>query len=337
MYNLSVIIPVLNEEKYLPSLIESIDNQTVNKAQVQIIFIDGGSNDHSVEMLKTYSSNSDYGSVSIMCNPQKIVPISLNIGIQAALGDIIARLDAHSSYPKDYFSAILFYHSVYPNAMNIGFQCETKAYTENSKSKAIAYSLSTLIGVGNSEFRVGINEIKKVDTVPFGSFKRIVFKRVGNFNEKLERNQDIELNKRIRKAQMTILLIPNPILTYYSRETFLELSLSNYKNGLWNIYTAGITKGLTSLSIRHYVPLVFVATNIFLIFLSIYYSHIVFLSPLILYFFILIIFCSRSKIKHNIHPLYLFISYIVLHFSYGLGSIGAILKNLFNSINFNNG
>lgn len=43
--------------------------------------------------------------------------------------------------------------------------------------------------MGNSYFRIGIKDVKKVDTVPFGCFRKEVFDKVGLFDEELIRNQ----------------------------------------------------------------------------------------------------------------------------------------------------
>ncbi len=69
--------------------------------------------------------------------------------------------------------------------------------------------LSSKLGVGNSYFRTGIKEIKEVDTVPFGCYKRNIFGKIGLYNTRLTRNQDIQLNKRLKNNNGKIILIPD--------------------------------------------------------------------------------------------------------------------------------
>lgn len=81
----------------------------------------------------------------------------------------------------------------------MGALCETLPCGPSSKELAIAEALSSSFGMGNSYFRIGCNEVRQVDTVPFGCFKREVFDKVGLYDNELIRNQDDELNGRIIK------------------------------------------------------------------------------------------------------------------------------------------
>ena len=166
----SIIIPCLNEEGYIKSCIESILSQDYQKDLIEILVVDGGSNDNTLSILKSFSE------VTIINNPNKIVPISMNLGIKEAKGDFIIRIDAHCLYPKNYVSELIK-NSVALNADNIGCIMETLPANDSSKAKAIAIGISHPLGVGNSYFRVGSSKTREVDTVPFGCYKKEVFKK----------------------------------------------------------------------------------------------------------------------------------------------------------------
>lgn len=93
---LSIIIPTLNEEKYLPLLLDSIKKQDFS--DYEIIVADAGSKDKTLEIAKTYSC--------------KIVPGGLpgkgkNGGAKTATGRLLFFLDADSFLPDNFFEKSL--------------------------------------------------------------------------------------------------------------------------------------------------------------------------------------------------------------------------------------
>lgn len=98
---ISVICPIYNEEKYIGKCIDSILRQDYPKEDMEVLLVDGMSTDKTREIVLSYCA--DYSFIRLLDNPRKIVPYAMNIGIQAAKGDIVIRLDAHAIYPDNYF------------------------------------------------------------------------------------------------------------------------------------------------------------------------------------------------------------------------------------------
>jgi len=322
---ITVICPIYNEEEYILKCIDSILQQDYPKDQLEILFVDGISHDKTRDIINEYSLK--YSFMRMLDNPNKIVSYAMNKGIEEAKGDVIIRLDAHASYPSNYFSYLV--NNLYMlNADNVGVACHTDILNQTPTAKAIKVVLSNSFGVGNSYFRTGITEIKEVDTVPFGCFRKDVFERFGMYNTKLVRNQDIELNKRIKKNGGRIILLPDITCTYYARETFKLMMKNNYNNGYWNILTLYYTKTLSSLSVRHFVPLFFVLSVIFPIILSFIWSPLIIISmfSILLYLSVLFIVIKDIRREEKISIFLLFRSFLGLHFSYGLGSLMAFIR-----------
>ena len=104
-------------------------------------------------------------------------------------------------------------------ADNVGGVVINVPHNNSIFSKGIALALSSPFGVGNSKFRTGVKEDKKyVDTVPFGAFNKEIFDKIGLFNESMFRNEDVDLNLRIRKSGGKILLVSD-IKVYYLCDT----------------------------------------------------------------------------------------------------------------------
>jgi glycosyltransferase involved in cell wall biosynthesis len=328
---ITVICPVFNEEKYIKTCLESIINQDISSMEnLEILFIDGISNDSTVSIIKEYSNR--YPNIKILENPYKTVPYALNIGIRQAEGNIILRIDAHSYYPTNYISTLVRYLKIL-NADNIGSIAITDIINKNKKTLAIKEVLTNRFGVGNSIFRIGIKKITSVDTVPYGCWWKKTFEKYGLFDVRLERNQDIEFNKRILRAGGRIFIVPDTYFIYYARETFHELAKNNYQNGKWNILTVKYTKKINSLSIRHFVPLIFIVSIIIPIILGFFNTKYIYLFFVNISVYLLFIIYNSFVIgiKKRLNVYYLFMSFIVLHFSYGFGSLAGLINCIFCS------
>lgn len=322
---LSVICPIYNEEKYIAKCIDSILAQDYPREELEVIFADGMSTDRTREIVAEYTAK--YPFIKLIDNPKRIVPPALNAAIAASHGDIIMRLDAHASYQPNYFSAIAAALDRY-GADNAGSVCKTDVLNKTTKALAIREVLSHPLGVGNSAFRTGIDGVREVDTVPFGCWRRSVFTRFGKYDERLVRNQDIELNKRIKAGGGKIVIIPDTYCTYYARETFSKLAKNNYGNGKWNILTVYYTHQLKSLSLRHFIPLIFVLSLLLPAIAGFFWHPLWWLGvvSLVAYSLAVSLISTKIAIKKHLNFIYLIASFFVLHLSYGWGSLMGLLK-----------
>lgn len=321
---LSVIVPIYNEEKYIAKCLDSILEQDYPKEDMELLLCDGMSKDRTREIIAGYQKK--YSWIQLLDNPERIAPCAMNVGIKAAKGDVIMRLDAHASYENNYFSSLVNALDEY-GADNVGAVCRTDVLNKTPKTLAIREVLSNKFGVGNSTFRTGIKGVQEVETVPFGCWKREVFDKYGMYDTRLVRNQDIELNKRIIRGGGKIIIIPDTYCTYLARETYKALSKNNFGNGKWNILTVFYTREIKSLSIRHFVPLCFVLGLILPLIAGIFWHPALWLSLAVALMYIIALGTVSLKlaITKKLNFFYLLISFIVLHVSYGFGSLVALL------------
>ncbi len=325
---LSIICPVYNEEKYIEACIASIEKQDYPKNNLEVLFVDGMSTDRTREIINSYAKRLPY--IRLVDNSERIVPCAMNKGITMSKGDVIMRLDAHASYESDYFSVLVRkLHEL--EADDVGTVCRTDVLNKTPKTLAIREVLSNRFGVGNSLFRTGIDKVMQVDTVPFGCWKREVFEKYGLYNVKLIRNQDIELSKRIIRGGGRIFIVPDTFCTYYARETFKALAKNNFLNGKWNILTVYYTKELSSLSVRHFIPLLFILSLLLPGIASLFWrpSALISILSLICYVALLGSISVKLALTKGLNFAYLLQAFMVLHLSYGLGSLFGILNLLF--------
>lgn len=322
---LSVICPIYNEEKYIVPFLDSVLQQDFSHDDMEVLLVDGMSRDRTRQVISQYIAK--YPFLRLLDNPERTAPCAMNVGIKEAKGEVIIRLDAHALYPFNYFSTLVT--RLYQlNADNIGCVLNTDVLNKTPKTLAIREVLSNRFGVGNSSFRTGVTSACEVDTVPFGCWRREVFQKYGFYDKHLVRNQDIELNKRIKRGGGHIFIIPDISCTYLARETFKALAKNNYGNGKWNILTVYYTKYFSSLSVRHFIPLAFVLSLLLPIVLM----------PLNLWFGVLSLMSLGAYLMtlggvsftiwktKRLNVFYLLMSFLTLHLSYGWGSLMGIFK-----------
>lgn len=324
--SVSVICPIYNEEKYITKCIDSIIEQDYPKEDLEILFVDGMSTDRTREIVANYQAN--YPFIHLLDNPNKIVPYAMNIGIKAASGEIIIRLDGHALYPNDYFSQIVEWHKKLPDAWNVGGVCDTKVVNSTPDSEAIAMVMSDKFGVGNSTFRTGTDaDYIKVDTVPFGAYKAFVFDKIGLYNEQLVRCQDIELNKRIAHAGGSIYMVPSIHCTYIPRDNYKAFARNRYLTGFWVIKTCFITKTTKNLGLRHFIPAAFVLSLLIPLLLGFIWWPLALISPFIALLYSTIMLFHSIQIKNSkTNIASLFKAFWCIHASYGWGSLKALVK-----------
>jgi len=324
----SVIIPARNEENFIEKCIESFLTCDYPKELIEVIVVDGMSEDRTREIVGEISRRDDR--VLLVHNERKITPVALNLGVKASKGEYIFFSGAHSEMPSDYVSKCIK-NSIETGADNVGGVMKTEPRVKSAVGIAISKVLSSPLGVGGAKFRTGVSKPTEVDTVPFGCYKREVFDTIGYFNEKLVRNQDIEFNLRLKRAGGKIILFPDIELTYYSRSTFKELWKNNFGNGFWVIAAKRYAE--VPYSTRHLVPLAFVLFLLFGPVISLVVScfSFIYISLLAIYLAAVILFSFTHAMETKRQGVFFtaIVSYPLLHISYGVGSLLGFLSFLF--------
>lgn len=323
MNAVSIIIPIYNEAKYIKALIQSLKCQDYPKDCMEVIFVDGASNDGSVDLIKEAMQGAAL-SYRIVNNPKRNVSMSMNMGIRASHGEIIVRLDGHTQIPNTYISMNVHYLKT-TKASNVGCLIDTQS--EGLLGGAIASVLSSPFGVGNSNFRIG-SASGYVDTVPFGCLWRKTFDEIGLFNESLTRSEDNELNARILKHGGTIYLFDDIATIYHPRDTIASLLKMGYANGKEIIQT--ILTYHENFRVRYLIPLLFVLfllVGIIVSFLSLW-LRIAFLCILALYvaldiaYSFVLVASKQSRIRCGVLRFFI---YPLFHICYGFGSLCGII------------
>ena len=226
----TVVMPCRNERAHIRSSLASVLATELPLDQLEILVVDGASTDGTAAVVAAIAR--EHPNVQLLENPGRIVPTALNIAIRVATGEIIVRLDAHNEYPPEYIPRLVDWLER-TGADNVGGAWVTRPGAATPVAQGIACALSHPFGIGNAKYRLGVAEPVRVDTVPFGCYRRDVFERIGLFDEELVRNQDDELNLRLLRAGGTILLVPDVVSYYHARTSFRQLARMYYQYGYY--------------------------------------------------------------------------------------------------------
>lgn len=317
----SVIMPIRNEYAFIEKAIASVLDNNYPAERMEVLVVDGMSNDGTRKIVEEVVGRDKR--VKLLDNPAKIVPTAMNIGIQAARGEYVIRLDSHSAFSSDYISKCIEV-AERTGAANVGGYIRTLPGAETRVAKSIAAASSSKFGVGNSAFRLTGPE-QEADTVPFGTFRKELFEEIGGYDERLVRNQDIELNSRIRKAGGRIVISPEIQLSYYNRSTYTGLWQQAFNNGLWNPYTIWLLG--SGLRLRHFVPMSFVLGLLVLSTGSMFWwpARWILLGYSLLYLSAASYFSVVRARETKALAFLILLSFVVLHIAYGLGSVWGII------------
>ena len=327
----SVVIPVFNEEEYIRGLMDSLLKQDYDMSMLEIILVDGVSTDKTAEIIEEYQQI--HSVFKLLQNPKQTVQHALNIGMKAAQGKYIVRMDAHSEYADNYISKCVEYLNK-TDAVNVGGPMIAEGKTPVQKAIAAAYHSKFALGGGKNHDETYEGY---ADTVYLGAFKKKTLEEVGYYDKDLIRNEDDDLNFRLKEKGYKIYITPEIKSTYYPRCTYRELFKQYFEYGEWKV--AVRKKHGEHARKTHYIPLLFVLLLVLGGIASI-------LSPFIfnescswvipcaygvgcgLYLLIDIIASfSNKRACGFIQKLRLVWIHIILHISYGCGYIKGIFRD----------
>ena len=319
----TIIVPMKNEERYVGKCLDTILANDFPMDQCEILVMDGRSTDRSRTIVEEKAAQ--YPMIQLLDNPKEIASTAMNLGIRAAKGQYIFRMDAHSEYPPNYIRTCLE-ELERTGAENVGGRLITRPGSDSLIAKAIALMTQHPVGVGNSAHRIGLGD-RFVDTVPFSAFHRSLFEKIGFYREDLVRHQDYELNARIRKAGGKIYLSSKIDVTYYNVPDVARVMRQAYVNGAWMVHAWLRTPG--SFSVRHGAPLAFVSALLGSLLLSPFFGVFRIALLAIIAIYLLFIFAASLQIslRHGLVFLvvlpFLFASY---HLCYGAATLIGFLR-----------
>jgi succinoglycan biosynthesis protein ExoA len=327
----SVILAVRNEERHIEDALRSLLRQDTTNCDLEIVIVDGDSSDGTQEIVKR-TSNGD-SRVKLVINKHKKTPYAFNLGIQESQGEYICILGAHSIYAKNYVATCL--KELHINGAG---GCSGRLITRPSGggllAVLIAWALAHPFGTSSESTRT--RGAGFADTIPYPIFLKSTLREVGAYDTKLHRNQDNDLSQRLRSLGYKLYITDKTYCEYCVSQNLVSLARYAFKTGFWNIIS--FKQNPSSMSIRHFVPGIF-SVVLILSLLAFFSSmdaqeyvglwlRIPLLSLGAIYGMGSIaaachVGCREKSIRAFLIPLI----FLLLHVSYGIGTLSAIMSN----------
>jgi succinoglycan biosynthesis protein ExoA len=231
LVDVSVLTPILNEEANIADAARTMQSQRFD-GSVEFIFIDGRSEDRTLEILRELASEDPR--IRVLQNPDRITPVGLNIGLRAARGDVIARMDAHTHYPDDYLArgAERLCRGGAAHVSGPQLPVGTGRW-----SRRVALALSTRLGTGGADFRRSSEGEIEVDSGFTGMWLRSTLEAQGGWDEGWWNDQDTELAARIRAGGGRIVSLPEMAASYIPRDSLRALARQYWRYGFYRVKT----------------------------------------------------------------------------------------------------
>lgn len=221
-----VIIPALAAEGTLDTCLDAVLQQDY-AGPIRVTVAVGPSRDGTERIARARAAVDPR--VQVVLNPAGRTPEGLNLATAAGEAPIVARVDAQSVLPPRYLARAV-QTLARTGAANVGGI--QRPVGDDGLERVIAIGMCSPFGAGPARFRRDGYE-GPTDTVYLGVFRREALEAVGGFDETLDRNQDYELNYRLRRAGHVVWLDPTLQVTYRPRATFRRLASQYYQYGVW--------------------------------------------------------------------------------------------------------
>lgn len=253
----SVILPCRNDRDLVGPCLESVLGSTYPPDRVEVLVVDGMSDDGTRGVLAHFASRDRR--VRVLDNPMRTPAVALNLAIGSARGDVIVRMAVQNQYPSSYIGDVVQWLER-SGADYVGGSWQTEPGRNSALARAIARGQSHPFGVGSGRARERSSEPRWVDAVPFGGYRRDVFDRIGLFDPELESNQDDELNARLVRSGGSILLVPHVVVRHRARASLRKLWSAYFQYGYFR--PLALRKLGAVGTLRHLIPGLFVLTLI---------------------------------------------------------------------------
>jgi succinoglycan biosynthesis protein ExoA len=247
----SIIIPARNEAAHIEDCLRSVFVQSFD-GEIEVIVADGCSSDGTADLARSLGA-------TVVENLQRNTPAGLNAALAAARGEVVVRFDAHGRMPPGYVEASVRALHEEPGAVGAGGWVQVDP--KGPWGRAIGTALSSRFGIGNarswSQPKAGQHRVD-VDTFPLGCWRTNELRAASGWDERFVRNQDFELNYRLRRAGGRLVYDPAIWSFYRPRESLRSLARQYWDYGRFKALTLATSP--RSLRPRQLAPVALITT-----------------------------------------------------------------------------
>lgn len=254
----SIILATYNEVRSIENSLNSILRQqtsspSVGEFDIEVLAVDGMSNDGTRAILERYAASDPR--LRVVNNRRRRAPFAFNLGLRHAHGEYVCLFGAHTVYRDDYV-AVCLSELIAHNAAGCGGRVKTVPVGSSLSERLAAWTMSHPFGSSRKSFRTQAQG--PVETVNYAVFRRDLALAAGGYDEDLLRNQENDLNQKLRASGYVLWCTWKSQCLYSPKGTASGLFRYAYGNGYWSVLS--LAKNPAAMGARHFVPLLFVVS-----------------------------------------------------------------------------
>jgi len=230
-FNFSIVIPTLNEERYIPKLLGDLANQTT--PNFEVIVVDAKSDDNTRGVVNTFSKK--LKKVRCVASEVRNVSHQRNLGANLAQSDWIVFMDADNRLPKYFLEGLLYKIKV--NKLDV-FTCQTDVWGKSKRDEAIVRIINLI-----TDLALAI-KLPGAQGALIG-IRRKAFKSSGGFDESLHYAEDWEFIKNVYRKGGVFKVLRDPKYYYSLRRFKRDTNIKNLGR-----YTLLVLKVLTGSRVK---------------------------------------------------------------------------------------
>lgn len=319
--SVSIIIPVKNDEKNIKKCINSLEQSDYPKIKFEIIIVDGGSTDSTVNIIEKLQK--DYENIRLIRAEGVNTSVGRNIGVKEASGTIIINFSGHAISEKNFIKVLSNKLQSFNNDV-AGVGCRDKIPADQTSfiAKSIDCIVNTVLGGTTMHQHAKIEGEKFVDSISFTAYRKEIFRKIGYFNPVLPSGDDAEFNLRLRKSGYKLLYTPDTSVYRYRRETIRGFMKQMFNYGRMRMQI--IKQYPESLRLPYVIPILFAIYLLIspvIIFINNPIILNIFLLGAFIYISILLLFSIKISFLEK-EPKFIItcpLLYFIQHCAYGLG------------------
>jgi succinoglycan biosynthesis protein ExoA len=250
--HVSVIMAVRNEARSIRNAVSSVLDQDVDGIDLELLVVDGRSDDGSREVLQEIAATEPR--LRVLDNPHRLTPHAFNIGLREATGEYVCIFGSHTSYDRDYVAVCLDELERH-GAVGSSGRVLIEPADESVGAQLVVWMLNSSFASSGRSFRTAPEGF--ADSIAYPLFRKDALLELGGYNERLARNQDNDMNQRLRAAGHRLYLTWRTTSRYRAQPGPTALMRYAYRNGYWNYMT--VAENPRAMRARHFTPLAFVA------------------------------------------------------------------------------
>ncbi len=256
---ISICVIAYNEEETINGILGDIAAQDYPHKDMEVILVDGASTDRTKELMEQFAKEhvGEFRRVALLDNPKRTLPSGWNVALRAYEGEAVLKVDAHAKIPEDFVSKNVA--ELEKGEYIVGGRRPNIIVNDTPFNQTLLLAESSMFGSSIAPYRNNPGK-KYVNSLFHAAYRREVFDKVGFFNEDLVRTEDNEIHYRMRKAGFKLAFCPEIESWQHTRGSLIKMLKQKYANGFWIGLTTGVCP--KCLSIYHFVPFAFVAAII---------------------------------------------------------------------------